>query len=345
MLFAVASKKFCLPKILTSVGSIRGLNDLATIIDTLANNFKIVKPRFTIDISDPKLIGLPAQAQKDSVMQHVPKDQKFVLDRSELVFNILCTYYETDTELTRVQLRKHVEDLPDIDDTLQTPQSLLDEAVFHIEKLQGAIACDLAWLASSRQLKNYLRMNEVDINSHMVKSKVVEYLFASCTDENLAPLISSTWDTLERGHANSYKNDYGLKKVGQVLVAAELFCNIICDLHEKKPFKSSIDLNDQKSFNRDDLLKWLRPNNMIEMEIPIANSNGIMEWESIIKWVATKKISKEEVKKKWINKEVLPDEKFNKWMKERIKDFNQAKEREEERKREAQMLKEQNFET
>ncbi|KAL7078584.1 hypothetical protein ACQ4LE_002780 [Meloidogyne hapla] len=184
-------------------------------------------------------------------------DQKFnglsLVEQNKLVTDLFPVDFKEEFDVeTRVLLEdneiRHVEIMRDIvaglDKVPATAQLLLYSSISHYESDDGVMAADAAWLAGSRQLRNFLLYYGFEADDHKLKKLIVGFLLHCCTDKALEEKLSSSWDSIETAHSNSYDDYGGLEKVRAWIYSAETFCNTIQYIHEKKLFK------------REDLLKW-----------------------------------------------------------------------------------------
>lgn len=241
--FVTFSKIFFHPKIGQRYNSSANIRTILQ--EQLANKFQKIelkKPKLTV--SDQTFIGLPDQKRKGLILNLLSENIREVIE-----LETKCDYFEANKMLKRVQLKEEV-----IDDKFETPQSLLDDAAFYVEREQDFPAFKAAWKCINLQLDNFLLANEVVAD----EKQTVRFLQKYHTDKEFTyvwTLFEAQHRSIERASDDDYEsyvccNRYSLKE-------AENFCNVIHEIHERK------------SFNRNDFLNWLPEEDFLEAKILI----------------------------------------------------------------------------
>ncbi|KAL7070147.1 hypothetical protein ACQ4LE_010304 [Meloidogyne hapla] len=176
------------------------------------------------------------------------------------------------SDIMRVELKQHVDKI--CDDL--TPQSYLDNAVFYFERDDGAKASGMIWECSSLQLKYFLTGNELGADGDKLQKRIVGFLITSCNDKELKEKLISAWPSVDLSQENAHDYKFGLGFVKYMLKSAMVFCNVLYEINERK------------SFNRDDLLNWLPDYLMLEVMIPIDG-----EWKMIDEYIHEGKLKLE----------------------------------------------------
>uniref|UniRef100_A0A1I8C3M1 DNA repair protein n=1 Tax=Meloidogyne hapla TaxID=6305 RepID=A0A1I8C3M1_MELHA len=151
--------------------------------EQLANKFQKIelkKPKLTV--SDQTFIGLPDQKRKGLILNLLSENIREVIE-----LETKCDYFEANKMLKRVQLKEEV-----IDDKFETPQSLLDDAAFYVEREQDFPAFKAAWKCINLQLDNFLLANEVVAD----EKQTVRFLQKYHTDKE----FTYVWTLFEAQH-------------------------------------------------------------------------------------------------------------------------------------------------
>ncbi|KAL7070140.1 hypothetical protein ACQ4LE_010308 [Meloidogyne hapla] len=172
----------------------------------------------------------------------------------------------------RVELKQHVDKISDD----LTPHSYLDNAAFYFERDDGAKASEMIWECSSLQLKYFLIGNELDANGDRLRIRIIDFLTTFCTDKELKDQLFSAWPSVHLSQENAHDYKFGLGFVKYMLKSAMVFCNVLYEINERK------------SFNRDDLLNWLPDYLMLKVKVPIDG-----EWKMIEEWIHEGKLKLE----------------------------------------------------
>ncbi|KAF7635318.1 hypothetical protein Mgra_00005285 [Meloidogyne graminicola] len=113
----------------------------------------------------------------------------------------------------------------------ENPQSLLNFASLCLKNGWTLICGEMCWLSASMQLRFLLHENGFDVDSHLVKCMVVQFL------KRFNEGLGMIWQTLENGHKNAYTDDCEVEYAEDFLIAAKSFGNIIYRISNKKLLK------------------------------------------------------------------------------------------------------------
>uniref|UniRef100_A0A1I7XKV5 RNA-directed RNA polymerase n=1 Tax=Heterorhabditis bacteriophora TaxID=37862 RepID=A0A1I7XKV5_HETBA len=207
------------------------------LIDSLKSKFDIRQitikenPKFRVLVRDSVFHGMPLDLQHKLIMEMLPEDirdevvvETFDIPQEDADREVSC-FANFDNLYIELFLDCNIP---------ATPQSLLDTAVYHLEKQSGSMASESLWLCASLALKNFCISNGFDPKKHTSKNRVVEFLKKSY--KPFRSHLDSSWTRLNYCHQNVYEDDLSLDSIMEYLESTELFCNTLFKIHDSKQF-------------------------------------------------------------------------------------------------------------
>uniref|UniRef100_A0A1I8BRQ9 Uncharacterized protein n=1 Tax=Meloidogyne hapla TaxID=6305 RepID=A0A1I8BRQ9_MELHA len=125
-----------------------------------------------------------------------------------------------------------------------TPKRHIKTSLKCLKNRHAASASNEMWLASSNQLKIFLRTYELDVESYSMKNEVVKYLikhYAPNKEE-----LRKSWKNSYALHLNGYEDELDLYSIHALMLDSYKFCNIIFDIKQQNLFNKQKLLEDWK---------------------------------------------------------------------------------------------------